>query len=82
MRQESARFHSLMPFVIGGNIRQAQELITRKQLADCIAIDDPEALRDLENPDVILTGTFIARHDVQSFYDMFKQTGATSRFVA
>ena len=71
-----------MPFVIGGNIRQAQELISRKQLADCIAIDDPEALRGLENAEVILTGTFIARHDVQSFYDVLKQTGATYHFVA
>ena len=71
-----------MPFVIGGNIRQAQELITRKQLADSIAIDNPEPLRGLKAPEVILTGTFIARHDVQSFYDMFKQTGATYRFVA
>jgi hypothetical protein len=39
-------------------------------------------LRGLEAPEVILTGTFIARQDVQSFYDMFKQTGATYRFVA
>jgi hypothetical protein len=71
-----------MHFVIGGNIRQAQELIARKQLADCIAIDEPDPLRGLEAPEVILTGTFIARHDVQSFYDMFKQNGATYRFVA
>jgi hypothetical protein len=71
-----------MPFVIGGNIRQARELIARKQLVDCIAIDDPEPLRGLDAPEVILTGTFIARQDVQSFYDMFKQTGATYRFVA
>ena len=38
-----------------------------------------------ESSEVILTGTFIARHDVQSFYDMFKQTGAaivSSRDVA
>jgi hypothetical protein len=71
-----------MRFVIGGNIRQAQELIARKQLTDCVATDDPEALRGLDAPDVILTGTFIARHDVQSFYDVFKQTGATYRFLA
>jgi hypothetical protein len=71
-----------MRFVIGGNIRQAQELITRKQLKDCVATDEPEALRGLHAPDVILTGTFIARHDVQSFYDVFKQTGATYRFLA
>jgi hypothetical protein len=71
-----------MPFVIGGNLRQAQELIARKQLADCIAIDDPEALRGIEAPEVILTGTFIARQDVQSFYDVFKENGATYRFVA
>jgi hypothetical protein len=71
-----------MPFVIGGNLRQAQELIARKQLADCVAIDDPESLRGAQAPEVILTGTFIARPDVQSFYDMFKQTGATYRFVA
>jgi hypothetical protein len=71
-----------MAFVIGGNLRQAQELITRKQWADCVAVDDPEALRGLDAPDVILTGTFIARQDVQSFYDMFRQIAATYRFVA
>ena len=69
-----------MPFVIGGNLRQAQELISRKQLADCIAIDDPEALRGLEAPEVILTGTFIARQDVQSFYDVFKENGSDLSF--
>jgi hypothetical protein len=71
-----------MPFVIGGNLRQAQELIARKQLSDCVAINDAQALRGLRAPEVILTGTFIARHDVQTFYDMFKQTGATYRFIA
>ena len=71
-----------MPFVIGGNLRQAQELIARKQLEDCVAADDPQALRGFQTPEVILTGTFIARHDVQAFYDMFRQTGATTRFVA
>ena len=70
-----------MPFVIGGTLRQAEELITRKQWTDCVAIDDPEALRAYDAPEVILTGTFIARQDVQTFYDMFKQRGATYRFV-
>ena len=71
-----------MPFVIGGTLRQAEELITRKQWTDHVAIDDLEALRGLEAPEVIVTGTFIARQDVQAFYDLFKQIGATYRFVA
>jgi hypothetical protein len=71
-----------MPIVIGGSLRQAQELIARKQWADYVAIDDADALRDLDAPEVILTGTFIARQDVQTFYNVLKQTGATYRFVA
>ena len=71
-----------MIFVIGGNLAEAQELIRRRRLVDCVAIDDPEPLRGLEAPEVIVTGTFIARRDVQSFYDMFRATNVKRRFLA
>jgi len=68
-------------FVVGGSIREAEELITRKHLEDCVPIDDPEPLHSVDAPDVVLTGTFIARRDVQAFYDAFKKTQAKPRFV-
>jgi hypothetical protein len=69
-------------FVVGGSIREAEDLITRKHLDDCVPIDDPEPLHSVDAPDVVLTGTFIARRDVQAFYDVFKKTQAKPRFVA
>jgi hypothetical protein len=71
-----------MTFVIGGNRSQAEELIRRRRLADAVAIDDPEPLRGLDAPDVIVTGTFIARRDVQAFYDVFRAIGAKHHFLA
>jgi hypothetical protein len=71
-----------MVYVIGGNLNEAQETIHRRQLTDAVAIDDPQLLRRLNAPEVIVTGTFIARRDVQAFYDVFRQTGATHRFLA
>jgi hypothetical protein len=68
-------------FVIGGNIREAEDSIRRDQLVDYVPIDDPEQLRGAEAPEVVVTGTFIARADVQAFYDVFKETGANHRFV-
>ena len=50
----------------------------RKQLGDAIPIDDPTPLQAVDAPDVVLTGTFIARRDVQSFYAMFKKKLAPS----
>jgi hypothetical protein len=67
-------------YVIGGNIREAHEFIMRRGLTGCVPVDDPEALRGCTRPEVIVTGTFIARADVQSFYDVFRETGATHRF--
>ena len=71
-----------MTFVIGGNRSQAEELIRRRRLTDAVAIDDPEPLRGLDAPDVIVTGTFIARRDVQAFYDVFRAIGVKHRFLA
>ena len=74
--------HERMVYVIGGNLNEAQETIHRRQLTDAVAIDDPQLLRRLNAPEVIVTGTFIARPDVQAFYDVFRKTGATHRFLA
>ena len=71
-----------MTFVIGGNLGQAEEFIRRRRLTDAVAIDDPEPLRASHAPEVIVTGTFIARPDVQAFYDVFRATGAKHRFLA
>jgi hypothetical protein len=68
-------------FVIGGTIREAEDLILRKQLDDCVPIDDPTPLQSVDAPEVVLTGTFIARRDVQAFYKVFKQTHAKHQFV-
>jgi len=70
-----------MGVVIGGAMREAQELIQRRRLKDATPIDDPEALRGLNAPHVSLTGTFIARADVQAFYDVFKRIHAKHQFV-
>jgi len=48
-------------YVIGGNIREAHEFITRRGLTGCVPVDDAEALRGCTRPEVIVTGTFIAR---------------------
>ena len=74
--------HVRMVYVIGGNLNEAQETIHRRQLTDAVAIDDPQLLRRLNAPQVIVTGTFIARPDVQAFYDVFRKTGAKHRFLA
>jgi hypothetical protein len=68
-------------YVIGSNIREAEDLIRRKQLIDCIPIDDPKLLESIDGPEVILTGTFIARADVQAFYDVFKRIKAKPHFM-
>jgi hypothetical protein len=68
-------------FVIGGTISEAEDLISRKHLDDCVPIDDPEPLQSIDAPEVVLTGTFIARPDVQAFYDVFKKTRANHQFV-
>jgi hypothetical protein len=52
-----------------------------RKLTDGVAIDDPQPLRGLRAPEIIPTGTFIARRDVQSFYDVFRTTHAKHRFV-
>ena len=70
-----------MTFVIGGNRSQAEELIRRRRLLDAVVIDDLEPLRGLDAPEVITTGTFIARRDVQAFYDVFRSIGAKHRFL-
>ena len=70
-----------MRYVIGGNIRQAEDLIRRKQLTDCIPVDRAELLEAINAPEVILTGTFIARADVQAFYDVFKRINAKPHFM-
>ena len=71
-----------MTFVIGGNLGQAEELMRRRRLTDAVAIDDPGPLRGLDAPEIITTGTFIARRDVQAFYDVFRAVGAKHRFLA
>jgi len=68
-------------YVIGGNMREAEDLIRRDQLADCVPIDDPELLKSIDAPEIATTGTFIARADVQAFYDVFKKTHAKHHFV-
>jgi len=68
-------------YVIGGNIREAEDLIRRKQLTDCIPVDRAEPLEAINAPEVILTGTFIARADVQAFYDLFKRINAKPHFM-
>ena len=70
-----------MRYVIGGNIRQAEDLIRRKQLTDCVPVDGAELLAPIKAPEVILTGTFIARADVQAFYDVFKRINAKPHFM-
>ena len=70
-----------MRYVIGGNIREAEDLIRRRQLADCVPIDRAEMLESIDAPEVILTGTFIARADVQAFYDLFKRINAKPHFM-
>ena len=70
-----------MCYVIGGNMREAEDLIRRKQMVDSLAIDSPEPLQSIDSPDVVTTGTFIARADVQAFYDMFKRTHAKHQFA-
>ena len=50
-----------MRYVIGGNIREAEDLIRRKQFTDCVPLDRAEMLESIDAPEVILTGTFIAR---------------------
>jgi len=74
--------NSNMVYVIGGSLREAEEFIRRRKLSNCLAIDDSEPLRDLEAPEVIITGTFIARRDVQSLYDVFRATYAMRRYMS
>lgn len=69
-----------MRYVIGGNIREAEDFICRKKLVDHVPIDDPEPLHSIDAPVVVVTGTFIARSDVQAFYDVFKKTHAKHHF--
>ena len=38
-------------------------------------------LETIDAPEVILTGTFIARADVQAFYDVFKRINAKPDFM-
>jgi hypothetical protein len=66
-----------MCYVIGGNMREAEDVSRRTRMADCLAIDDPEPLRSINAPEVVITGTFIARRDVQAFYDVFQKTAPT-----
>ena len=70
-----------MCYVIGGNMREAEDFIQREQCAHCVPIDDPELLNLIDAPEVVTTGTFIARADVQAFYDVFKKTHAKHHFV-
>lgn len=74
--------NSNMVYVIGGSLREAEEFIRRRKLSNCLAIDDSEPLRDLEAPEVIITGTFIARRDVQSLYDVFRAMYAMRRYMS
>jgi len=68
-------------YVIAGNIREGEDLIRRKQFTDCVPIDRAEMLESIDVPEVILTGTFIARADVQAFYDVFKRINAKPHFM-
>ena len=70
-----------MRYVIAGNIREGEDLIRRKQFTDCVPIDHAELLESIDAPEVILTGTFIARADVQAFYDVFKRINAKPHFM-
>ena len=51
------------------------------KLTDCIPVDRAELLEAINAPEVILTGTFIARADVQAFYDVFKRINAKPHFM-
>jgi len=47
--------------VIGGDFGEAEDLMRRRQLTDCVPIDRAEVMESIDAPEVILTGTFIAR---------------------
>ena len=70
-----------MIYVVGGNLTEAEAFARRCQRGDCVPFDSPEALEGLVTPEVILTGTFIARHDATSFYRALKAVAATYRYV-
>jgi hypothetical protein len=70
-----------MRYVVGGNTREAEDLIRRRQLTDCVPLDRAEMLESIDAPEAILTGTFIARADVQAFYDLFKRINAKPHFM-
>ena len=71
-----------MLYVIGGNLDQARDYIRRKGLAahEATCVDDPERLQGLTAPEVVLTGTYITRSDVQAFEAALARTGADVRY--
>ena len=69
-----------MVYVIGGNIREVQDLIRRGHIKDCVVIDELLASRDLKAPEVIVTGTF-PRGGTCTRFMSASETGATWRFI-
>jgi len=64
-----------------GDIREVEDLIRGRQLADCVPINRAEMLQSIDVPELILAGTFIVRADVQAFYDVFKRINAKPHFM-
>jgi hypothetical protein len=70
-----------MIYVVGGTLAEAQDFVRGHcGPEERFVIDTPEALRGSDAPYVVTTGTFIARRDVQPFYEIFtgSELGADS----